>query len=216
MFPWMMIFSSSAFSLPRARGDVSAYADAARQSAQPSPRTRGCFFGEHEIGSGCNAFPAHAGMFLAQRIRASHRQGLPRARGDVSEIPILERGAHGPSPRTRGCFRFKRWVTSEVLAFPAHAGMFLSPTASGSMSWGLPRARGDVSSATIREALWDWPSPRTRGCFRGLCIGERPGRAFPAHAGMFLRLTRMTCVRKCLPRARGDVSEVRFTNCAND
>ena len=147
-------------------------------------------------------------MFLAQRIRASHRQGLPRARGDVSEIPILERGAHGPSPRTRGCFRFKRWVTSEVLAFPAHAGMFLSPTASGSMSWGLPRARGDVS---VNKGLFDsdvGPSPRTRGCFFRDDTRSALGLAFPAHAGMFLSSCDRSAWAASLPRARGDVSGV--------
>ena len=154
---------------------------------KPSPRTRGCFFVGRRLRQALVAFPAHAGMFPLRRAPERGHAGLPRARGDVS-VKVGDTVIDPePSPRTRGCFRRPRSCTHGPPAFPAHAGMFLKRRRKATWLLCLPRARGDVSIDLSGYALKAEPSPRTRGCFWLLLEKKGNKKAFPAHAGMFLR-----------------------------
>ena len=152
------------------------------------------------------AFPAHAGMFLPKCRARSAGPCLPRARGDVSIGESRPRLESAPSPRTRGCFRTRWKACGRISAFPAHAGMFRLRTSLTTRDSGLPRARGDVSFCQLSQTKRLGPSPRTRGCFHPRAAADWPGRAFPAHAGMFPRGLRVSYQPFSLPRARGDVS----------
>ena len=229
MFPSRAPSFVACSSLPRARGDVSFKIGQISEKFEPSPRTRGCFRVLRPMSRTPSAFPAHAGMFLPLKIGAFGGRSLPRARGDVSVQNQTLWDYFGPSPRTRGCFSGASSRRQKKPAFPAHAGMFPAMTRSTGGASCLPRARGDVSQTVRNKEEKSLPSPRTRGCFlnsaildqgwgafpahAGMFPSRRPTRwtprAFPAHAGMFLRPSRGRGRADRLPRARGDVSDVR-------
>ena len=172
----------------------------------PSPRTRGCFRTTARKAPPAVAFPAHAGMFPAGPAPPAPERRLPRARGDVSaSIPSSDLDVP-PSPRTRGCFQKLEHLCRCGVAFPVHAGMFLSRFSTRASPRGLPRARGDVSIQSQYGNAQKEPSPRTRGCFLRLTFERYPYSAFPAHAGMFPPCRCGRGPLAGLPRARGDVS----------
>ena len=149
-------------------------------------------------------------MFPTRITPTTRSFSLPRARGDVSSTKAIAPIGGAPSPRTRGCFSPLGAFLGKSIAFPAHAGMFLSRRASRTPPRSLPRARGDVSD--LREAIerGAMPSPRTRGCFSGLYALIFGSKAFPAHAGMFLVCVFVLIPHARLPRARGDVSTFAY------
>ena len=111
--------------LPRARGDVSESGLYALIFGSPSPRTRGCFQLRLFCKGRSKAFPAHAGMFLQTALEVAWALGLPRARGDVSDVWGFDSDQRRPSPRTQGCFRHAALDDQKPRVFPVHAGMFL-------------------------------------------------------------------------------------------
>ena len=143
---------------------------------------------------------------MLKHIRVSYR--FPRARGDV---PLRVGGfayAHGFSPRTRGCSGCQVEMIENPRVFPAHAGMFLRPSATHRDTRRFPRARGDVPVETTRDGKKHLFSPRTRGCSAYSVCAMSSCRVFPAHAGMFRsRAAAQRTIRR-FPRARGDVPRV--------
>ena len=208
MFPRKSDSCRTTECLPRARGDVSTRGRLSTMNRQPSPRTRGCFFGSRLLLRSAQAFPAHAGMFPTPPVQTPDGVCLPRARGDVSHPDYADNPQLQPSPRTRGCFLNQSYCPNRGSAFPAHAGMFLAPRRVPWKVDSLPRARGDVSLPARKQNAAAQPSPRTRGCFSGLYALIFGSKAFPAHAGMFLVCVFVLIPHARLPRARGDVSAV--------
>ena len=90
-------------SFPRARGDVPASRVCQISMGSFSPRTRGCSVLFRHPESSLPVFPAHAGMFLAEKLRHADIQGFPRARGDVPFLIEAQAYVTEFSPRTRGC-----------------------------------------------------------------------------------------------------------------
>ena len=144
-------------------------------------------------------------MFLSAVGISSNSASFPRARGDV---PLLRgRTRHRPqfSPRTRGCSGGGRKWKLPSSVFPAHAGMFRVNRVRTRSGVGFPRARGDVPPIVYSSRMPLAFSPRTRGCSAVKPLLRSNFAVFPAHAGMFPRVTRLTSVVVRFPRARGDV-----------
>ena len=98
---------------------------------------------------------------------------------------------------------------SPVMAFPAYAGMFLTPKCERKISVCFPRVCGDVSVLlNSGSAVWEL-SPRMRGCFRVAFEADRSLEAFPAYAGMFPKHTKASFLQGRFPRVCGDVSARR-------
>ena len=70
----------------------------------------------------------------------------------------------------------------------------------------FPRVCGDVSASISLRTRWSRLSPRKRGCFLSLASSYLLALAFPAYAGMFLRLRTQQARPLCFPRVCGDVS----------
>ena len=97
---------------------------------------------------------------------------------------------------------------SPVMAFPAYAGMFLTPKCERKISVCFPRVCGDVSVLlNSGSAVWEL-SPRMRGCFRVAFEADRSLEAFPAYAGMFPKHTKASFLQGRFPRVCGDVSRL--------
>ena len=144
MFPCPRKHKSSCWRFPRARGDVPPRKSSTTKHSKFSPRTRGCSVTYKHWSERKNVFPAHAGMFLSIMADGVDCVGFPRARGDVPAGGTSKHPTRVFSPRTRGCSALVRKEKSWLVVFPAHAGMFPSPKAAGTLPACFPRARGDV------------------------------------------------------------------------
>ena len=85
------------------------------------------------------------GVFLQARSVWVGVEGLPHARGGVSEGERQKEWQHASSPRTWGCFRLRYPAARTGPVFPTHVGVFLTLEASLSATFCLPHARGGVS-----------------------------------------------------------------------
>ena len=75
------------YSLPHARGGVSATAAMLVLGIPSSPCTWGCFSGRATfIASAVTVFPMHVGVFLRRMDVLPFKTGLPHARGGVSTV----------------------------------------------------------------------------------------------------------------------------------
>ena len=190
--------------LPRARGDRLATPTWSTDASAPSPRTRGSTFPEVANRHQHGAFPAHAGIDPTNIDGMVPPASLPRARGDRPLVSAAGMRRTGPSPRTRGSTRPKRVCVLASAAFPAHAGIDLKLPQAVHDGQRLPRARGDRPGRPAAKSRGKPPSPRTRG---STCAGAQRGPAqdaFPAHAGIDLRVLLSDHANPSLPRARGD------------
>ena len=193
------------YSVPRARGDVPAYAELKKVNLARSPRTRGC---TDAIICGViddAAFPAHAGMYLDRSGRAGATESVPRARGDVPAGPGGHSRSATRSPRTRGCTVPQGGHREGVAAFPAHAGMSRTCRTGASRAACVPRVCGDVPCVPLSRCSRSVCSPRVRGCpaRHGGCAGTI--RVFPACAGMSRTTTPDAHRHVGVPRVCGDV-----------
>ncbi len=164
-----------------------------------SPRVRGC---SPRRAPGLEApavVPARAGLFPHRRTVQALRTRGPRACGAVPRVMKATRADSPWSPRVRGCSLSRYNLTASDVVVPARAGLFPSATPSGHCLTGGPRACGAVPVSHAKWALFDWWSPRVRGCSRGLVV--------PARAGLFpgQRVLRGSGVRG--PRACGAVPQ---------
>ena len=114
-------------------------------------------------------------------------QGLPHARGGVSQHLA-------PCERCEG-------------VFPTHVGVFPDRRLIVLTIAGLPHARGGVSAGAISSKAVGSSSPRTWGCFREPPHSILKVTVFPTHVGVFLRIASSGSFSRCLPHARGGVSE---------
>ena len=97
-------------------------------------------------------------------------------------------------------------VRVERIVFPTHVGVFLKRTKGGSVSKGLPHARGGVSDDGSCIERGRGSSPRTWGCFQRSLRDRAVVSVFPTHVGVFLALWPTWGAYHCLPHARGGVS----------
>ena len=132
-------------SFPRVCGDVSNSPQEFLNALKLSPRMRGCFYILFALVGFELAFPAYAGMFLPEGSIILSDKGFPRVCGDVSKEIYAQGTVKELSPRMRGCFRHFFAGTFSSSAFPAYAGMFLSPDARLQRPECFPRVCGDVS-----------------------------------------------------------------------
>ena len=146
VFPRRVCVLRPSKSLPHARGGVSAVHQARQLMEQSSPRTWGCFSWPRATWRHQDVFPTHVGVFLKKRKPSRRASSLPHARGGVSRCQGLPPADCPSSPRTWGCFSHAGTVLVGAVVFPTHVGVFLKRIKGGSVSKGLPHARGGVSA----------------------------------------------------------------------
>ena len=111
-------------SLPRIRGGVSALLADGTDIQGSSPHTRGCFQCSIYYATQYMVFPAYAGVFLQSSKSSSGISSLPRIRGGVSTVLLVNPVTKESSPHTRGCFHQDAEDRSMTTVFPAYAGVF--------------------------------------------------------------------------------------------
>jgi len=78
-----------------------------------------------------DAYPAYAGIDPMTSRRASSIWRLPRVRGDRPPQALEQTIRDGPTPRTRGSTLLFAPGAMEGVAYPAYAGIDLTPILSG-------------------------------------------------------------------------------------
>ncbi len=170
-----------------------------------SPHTRGCSLHCAFPQLKPDVFPAYAGMFPARSWRLCWRSRFPRIRGDVPNISGEFSIGHGFSPHTRGCSLNPRPRQSEMMVFPAYAGMFPWESSLNATPVSFPRIRGDVPTANNTATTVSEFSPHTRGCSGGTQPFRQHRGVFPAYTGMFRKRSSCLSNSSSFPRIRGDV-----------
>ena len=214
--PMSCAATSTGCGLPRARGDRPGQLVYVLDATGPSPRTRGSTQGDRAAQCHATAFPAHAGIDLNRLTIAYRFRSLPRARGDRPDPQRRYQRRSKPSPRTRGSTLASALTSWAGRAFPAHAGIDPLHTQGTIDAIRLPRARGDRPFPLRQVAFVSAPSPRTRGSTANLNEALETMNAFPAHAGIDLRLRSVAPAPSSLPRARGDRPLKAVVNALND
>ena len=186
VFPFLEKVPKIRKSLPHARGGVSAkLADIAKQR-ESSPRTWGCFQSPVVLHKVVGVFPTHVGVFLKRVAFSNAFNGLPHARGGVSNEDDAAEAEKMSSPRTWGCFISGLLICSLAQVFPTHVGVFPNLITGCMYIGSLPHARGGVSSHGLEPRLALESSPRTWGCFQRLAVLCLRVLVFPTHVGVFL------------------------------
>ena len=90
-----------------------------------SPRPWGCFQTYILPGRFWVVFPTPVGVFPCRSTLDVRKNGLPHARGGVSDMVFDEKGDTGSSPRPWGCFRWLADFGLPVKVFPTPVGVFL-------------------------------------------------------------------------------------------
>ena len=132
--------------LPHARGGVSISHCIWSQSCTSSPRPWGCFCRAAHCRPYAAVFPTPVGVFLGVRPTDGLSRGLPHARGGVSNSKGISAEQAASSPRPWGCFSTNFSIRRWLCVFPTPVGVFLFPRVLCLTIWGLPHARGGVSS----------------------------------------------------------------------
>ena len=178
-----------------------------RQLAAPvvSPPTRGWNPTAEWIRSSClTVSPPTRGWTTAPRFPSPEMSGFPAHAGMDPARPRLSRCLDWfPRPRGDGPMKLPQHVVGD-LGFPAHAGM---DPQTASPHWprsGFPRPRGDGPQSGSSLSRSAWVSPPTRGWTHNLLGLTRPGRGFPAHAGMDPIIRSSVSSGRRFPRPRGD------------
>ena len=149
-------------------------------------------------------FPAHAGMDPTGRRRHCDGSRLPRTRGDGPFQRRWARSLARASPHTRGWTLSIHDTVTDQDGFPAHAGMDLISTRTGTPTLRLPRTRGDGPRDLPSGCRSHRASPHTRGWTLKGSPRPSPRGGFPAHAGMDPYRDRLRRRDPWLPRTRGD------------
>ncbi|VGL02048.1 Domain of uncharacterised function (DUF2825) [Klebsiella pneumoniae] len=194
-------------SLPHARGGVSQFTRRLSGRNMSSPRTWGCFGSAVLLREPHGVFPTHVGVFPSSGLSGSRSICLPHARGGVSSNREQKYNMLASSPRTWGCFYTRRGNDLDTYVFPTHVGVFLHPPWERPGHLCLPHARGGVSTRQGGADSVRGSSPRTWGCFRNGDNECKSWRVFPTHVGVFLMEALEMSKERCLPHARGGVSD---------
>ena len=176
-----------------------------------SPRTWGCFFAGHSNHIVYGVFPTHVGVFQTSPYHRQPKGGLPHARGGVSKKPPTGCCRGSSSPRTWGCFHSEQWDGLAREVFPTHVGTCNEEELTSSTDLSLPHARGGVSDLLDGFKAVFQSSPRTWGCFRVKKLEGWGAIVFPTHVGVFPVKRSFLPASRCLPHARGGVSQITIT-----
>ena len=170
--------------LPRGRGDRPVEAAGLAVLASASPRTRGSSRVYARSRWLLLGFPADAGIVPSRRRARTHRDRLPRGRGDRPQTGAFAAEMEAASPRTRGSSRRIVGLHACSVGFPADAGIVREGPCPSRWGRRLPRGRGDRPNAKYPYYGGRGASPRTRGSSRALrpWHGDRLG--FPEDAGI--------------------------------
>ena len=133
-------------------------------------------------------------------------EGLPHARGGVSQPAPAVAVREGSSPRSWGCFQPRSIFRGQGAVFPTLVGVFLRYCCSGVLTKGLPHARGGVSIVQSLLSFAMESSPRSWGCFPPSAGALIVGMVFPTLVGVFLHPVCWRTALRGLPHARGGVS----------
>ena len=190
------------FPRPRGDGPVEQLADPARQKV--SPPTRGWTSITTVSADPPAGFPAHAGMDLDIRCHDGDDRRFPRPRGDGPLGVNRADGSPSVSPPTRGWTLDSRLESSNLIGFPAHAGMDLSGGSRPGACWRFPRPRGDGPHSSCTACRYCAVSPPTRGWTAEVPEDLRHVNGFPAHAGMDRAPGAGAVALLWFPRPRGD------------
>ena len=209
VFPWCTGCRALDAGLPHARGGVSKGTAQPAMASASSPRPWGCFRSMRIASEVREVFPTPVGVFLFGLFPGARSQGLPHARGGVSDERQASRVRHGSSPRPWGCFRSVENLDDAVVVFPTPVGVFPPQRPPAAPGFGLPHARGGVSSGRARHCPLEQSSPRPWGCFRRIRLHAPTAAVFPTPVGVFLAMCGSGTVTRGLPHARGGVSQTR-------
>ena len=133
-------------------------------------------------------------------------EGLPHARGGVSQPAPAVAVREGSSPRSWGCFQPRSIFRGQGAVFPTLVGVFPERRSSQTSLICLPHARGGVSVCIPSLLASRESSPRSWGCFCRCACGSSYPQVFPTLVGVFLRQLEIEASRERLPHARGGVS----------
>ncbi len=207
LFPWAGPRRCAARCGPRACGAVPPRKGVTHTVEEWSPRVRGCSLGWLLDDDDDGVVPARAGLFPTTGSRSGSPRGGPRACGAVPASPYSASATHPWSPRVRGCSPGYEGDPRRLAVVPARAGLFPEPIQPDRQRCSGPRACGAVPVSHAKWALFDWWSPRVRGCSRVHVQQPVGGLVVPARAGLFpgQRVLRGSGVRG--PRACGAVPQ---------
>ena len=175
----------SPFGLPHARGGVSAKAVTAARHLASSPRSWGCFPAAPALPRVGMVFPTLVGVFLQMKVCSMIGEGLPHARGGVSNPYDVSRCGKGSSPRSWGCFFCFLSCSTRSRVFPTLVGVFHECIRCASCLRSLPHARGGVSVPGNGQGIQTMSSPRSWGCFRVRAGSAGSDAVFPTLVGVF-------------------------------
>ena len=192
--PWRSSFNGPAARMPRNGGGAGLRArpgaaasmgppHECRETAGPSPLTRGSPSAEHHLPPAARSIPAHAGQPRCTCPPCGQAAVHPRSRGAAVSGKAVTLTGWGPSPLTRGSRRQRVVALVAHRSIPAHAGQPASGRNRDDAPRVHPRSRGAASSSSLTGRWRGGPSPLTRGSrgqLRDVDLGQR---SIPAHAG---------------------------------
>ena len=169
---------------PRACGAHNAKVNHNLRYPGSSPRMRGSQEGFTLSDFKKGIIPAHAGLTGANSPSDLSSRDHPRACGAHHWYLSMKKPPRGSSPRMRGSQEPVIGIGHGCGIIPAHAGLTLTHSAVGRLSWDHPRACGAHIASSMRFLRLLGSSPRMRGSHRRApCVGSRDG-IIPAHAGL--------------------------------
>ena len=124
------VFPAAAFrtcgrqSLPRLGGGVSHARLLRLAPPASSPPRRGCFPLASKTIRLPPVFPASAGVFPGDKHERCQNARLPRLGGGVSTSSFVAPSIEKSSPPRRGCFFIRKLHRTDIIVFPASAGVF--------------------------------------------------------------------------------------------
>ena len=124
VFPQGVRIHRPAYSLPHARGGVSAYQLETMQWVKSSPRSWGCFCPAPHACLHCYVFPTLVGVFLRPIMSSRSPVGLPHARGGVSTCPPIDHPLSTVFPTLVGVFPLLFSHRQSKPVFPTLVGVF--------------------------------------------------------------------------------------------
>ena len=171
--------------LPHARGGVSQFKKSLRWQKESSPRPWGCFRAKKEHRASKVVFPTPVGVFPPRPDLFEATEGLPHARGGVSQTTIIRQMLRRSSPRPWGCFCPVAVACFCSGVFPTPVGVFLRLKLLTVSRKSLPHARGGVSFFSGKVSSICVSSPRPWGCFRLKDFKRSFEDVFPTPVGCF-------------------------------
>ncbi len=132
------------------------------------------------------------------------KPGFPRPRGDGPGTSSFQQNSYKVPPPTRGWSLDGLCFAGIGAGSPAHAGMVPVYTPGSTVTFRVPRPRGDGPLTAPRGTRAGLVPPPTRGWSHAALPGDVERRGSPAHAGMVPLGSHCPDERRWFPRPRGD------------